>query len=98
LAALLFIGYGCLGLVIPTTAVLALEEHGKIAGTASALMGTVQFVTGAVIMVLVGSFLNGTALPMVAGIAGCATLALILGQVTLRTAESETVPLEAATD
>jgi DHA1 family bicyclomycin/chloramphenicol resistance-like MFS transporter len=98
LAALLFIGYGCLGLVIPTTAVLALEEHGKIAGTASALMGTVQFVTGAIIMVVVGSFLNGTALPMVAGIAACATLALILGQVTLRTADSETAPLEPATD
>lgn len=98
LAALLFIGYGCLGLVIPTTAVLALEEHGTIAGTASALMGTVQFVTGAIIMVVVGSFLNGTALPMVAGIAGCATLALILGQVTLRTADSETAPLEPATD
>ncbi len=98
LAALLFIGYGCLGLVIPTTAVLALEEHGKIAGTASALMGTVQFVTGAVIMVFVGSFLNGTALPMVAGIAACAALALILGQVTLRAADREGAPLEPATD
>jgi DHA1 family bicyclomycin/chloramphenicol resistance-like MFS transporter len=49
-------------------------------------------------MVVVGSFLNGTALPMVAGIAACATLALILGQVTLRTADSETAPLEPATD
>lgn len=98
LAALLFVGYGCLGLVIPTTAVLALEEHGTIAGTASALMGTVQFVTGAIIMVLVGSFLNGTALPMVAGIAGCATLALILGQLTLRAADTETAPLEPAID
>ncbi|SEC96508.1 MFS transporter, DHA1 family, bicyclomycin/chloramphenicol resistance protein [Rhizobiales bacterium GAS191] len=84
LAPLLFVGYGCLGLVIPTTAVLALEEHGAIAGTASALMGTLQFVVGAVVMLVVGAFVNGTALPMVAGIAGCAAIALIFAQATLR--------------
>jgi DHA1 family bicyclomycin/chloramphenicol resistance-like MFS transporter len=84
LAAFLFVGYGCLGLFIPTTAVLALEEYGDIAGTASALIGTIQFVTGAVIMLFVGTFLNGTALPMVAGIAGCAAVALVLAQTTLR--------------
>jgi DHA1 family bicyclomycin/chloramphenicol resistance-like MFS transporter len=98
LVAFLFVGYGFLGLVIPTTAVLALEEHGEIAGTASALMGTVQFVTGAVIMVVVGSFLNGTALPMVTGIAGCAAVALTLAQVTLRAPDRETPPLEPAID
>jgi DHA1 family bicyclomycin/chloramphenicol resistance-like MFS transporter len=98
LAALLFIGYGCLGLVIPTTAVLALEDHGAIAGTASALIGTVQFVTGAIIMLLVGSFLNGTALPMVAGIAACSALALVLAQATLRATDREPAPLEPATD
>jgi DHA1 family bicyclomycin/chloramphenicol resistance-like MFS transporter len=87
LAAFLFVGYGCLGLVMPTTAVLALEEHGEIAGTASALMGTIQFVTGAVAMLFVGSFPNGTALPMVAGIAGCAAVALALVQTTLRNTE-----------
>jgi MFS transporter, DHA1 family, multidrug resistance protein len=96
LAVFLFVGYGCLGLVIPTTAVLALEEHGEIAGTASALMGTLQFVTGAVVMLVVGTFLNGTALPMVVGIAGCAAIALVLAQTTLRT-EPET-QVEAATD
>jgi DHA1 family bicyclomycin/chloramphenicol resistance-like MFS transporter len=96
LAVFLFVGYGCLGLVIPTTAVLALEEHGEIAGTASALMGTLQFVTGAVVMLLVGTFLNGTALPMVVGIAGCAAIALALAQTTLRT-EPQT-QVEAAAD
>jgi len=89
LAAFLFVGYGCLGLVIPTTGVLALEEHGEIAGTASALIGTAQFVTGAVLMLFVGSFLNGTALPMIAGIAGCAAVALVLSQTTLRSSEPQ---------
>ncbi len=100
LAAFLFVGYGCLGLVITPTSVLALENHGAIAGTASALIGTVQFVTGAIIMMFVGRFLNGTALPMVAGIAGCAALALILAQLTLRSSnpEPESAPVETTAD
>ncbi|APW36157.1 Bcr/CflA family drug resistance efflux transporter [Rhodoferax koreense] len=75
MVVLLFIGYGFLGLVVPTTAVLALEEHGAIAGTASALMGTLQFVVGALVMAVVGVFVDGTARPMVAGIAGSALVA-----------------------
>jgi len=83
MAALLFVGYGFLGLVIPTTAVLALEDHGEIAGTASALMGTLQFVTGAAAMAVIGVFFDGTSLPMVAGIAACAVIAFAFAQVTL---------------
>ena len=83
LMALLFVGYGFLGLVIPSTAVLALEAHGKIAGTASALMGTTQFVTGACVIAILGRFVDGTSLPMVAGIATCAVTAFFLAQTTL---------------
>jgi len=83
MASFLFFGYGFLGLVIPTTSVLAMEEHGKIAGTASALMGTLHFATGAVAMAVAGLFFDGTALPMVAGIAVCAVLAFLLTQVTI---------------
>ncbi|SMC29874.1 MFS transporter, DHA1 family, bicyclomycin/chloramphenicol resistance protein [Andreprevotia lacus DSM 23236] len=82
--ALLFVGYGFLGLVVPATAVLALEEHGAIAGTASALMGTLQFVVGALTMWVVGLFVNGTARPMIAGITGAAVLAFLLARITLR--------------
>ena len=81
--ALLFVGFGFLGLVIPTTAVLALDNHGRIAGTASALMGTLQFVVGAVVMATVGLFVDGTARPMVAGIAACALIAFAMAQITL---------------
>jgi DHA1 family bicyclomycin/chloramphenicol resistance-like MFS transporter len=80
---MLFVGYGFLGLVVPTTAVLALDEHGEIAGTASALMGTLQFVTGAVVMGITGVMADGTARPMVAGIAGSAIVALVLARFTL---------------
>ena len=81
--ALLFVGFGFLGLVIPTTAVLALDNHGRIAGTASALMGTLQFVVGAVVMATVGLFVDGTARPMVAGIAACAVVAFVMAWITL---------------
>jgi DHA1 family bicyclomycin/chloramphenicol resistance-like MFS transporter len=84
LVAFLFVGYGFLGLVIPTSAVLALEDHGAVAGTASSLMGTLHFVIAAVAMVISALFANGTALPMTAGIAVCALLAFLLTQATLR--------------
>lgn len=83
LAALLFVGFGCLGLVIPTTSVLAMDAHGAIAGTASALMGTLQFAAGAAAMAVTGLFFDGTPLPMVTGIAGCAAVAFLLAQATL---------------
>jgi len=84
MASLLFCGYGFLGLVIPTTAVLALESHGRIAGTASALMGTLQFVTAAAVIGVGGQFFDGTSLPMVTVIAICAVIVLVLSTLTLR--------------
>jgi DHA1 family bicyclomycin/chloramphenicol resistance-like MFS transporter len=94
LAAILFVGFGFMGLVIPTTSVLALEDHGTIAGTASALMGTLHFATGAVAMAGVGVFFDGTSLPMVIGIAACAVIALALAQMTLGRAPNAEVPAE----
>jgi MFS transporter, DHA1 family, multidrug resistance protein len=84
LIALLFVGYGFLGLVIPSTSVLALDRHGANAGTASALIGTFQFVFGALVIALAGLFTDGTALPMVASIATCSLLAVGLAWLTLR--------------
>lgn len=80
LAGILFVGYGFLGLVLPSTAVLALEDHGPRAGTASALMGTLHFATGAFAMAIVGTVFDGTPLPMVLGIAGCAVASLVLAR------------------
>jgi MFS transporter, DHA1 family, multidrug resistance protein len=80
---LLFVGNGFLGLVIPATSVLAMEDYGEFAGTASALMGTLQFATGAICMIVSGFFFNGKPLPMIAGIAICAVITFIIAQVTL---------------
>ncbi|WP_159951541.1 multidrug effflux MFS transporter [Rhizobium sp. 18065] len=84
MCALLFVAYGFLGMVIPTSAVLALDGHGKIAGTASALMGTLQFVTASSVIGIASIFADGTALPMVATVAACATAVLVLATLTLR--------------
>ena len=84
LIGLMLVGFGFLGLVVPATSVLALEAHSAIAGTASALMGTLQFVTGALVMAVVGQFVDGSARPMVVGIAACALTALGFAWITLR--------------
>jgi DHA1 family bicyclomycin/chloramphenicol resistance-like MFS transporter len=81
--ALLFVGYAFLGLVIPNSSVLALEQHGKIAGTASALMGTLQFMTGAAVMAITGAFHDSTSRTMVLAIGCCALISFVLAQITL---------------
>lgn len=83
LMTLYFIASGFMGLVIPTTSVLALEEHGEIAGTASALLGTLQMLTGAIAMQVVGVFSNGKPLPMVVGMAAGALTGVLLTWITL---------------
>ncbi len=84
LMAPLFIGYGFLGLVIPATAVLSLEHHGAIAGTASALMGSLQMIIGSAIMALAGLFADGSPKPMTFGIAACAAAAFLVTQFAIR--------------
>jgi len=75
---LLFLGNFCLGFVIPTSMVMALDEHGEIAGLASSLGGTTQMLTGGAIIALIGPWLDGTVLPMAMAIAGCAVMALVI--------------------
>jgi DHA1 family bicyclomycin/chloramphenicol resistance-like MFS transporter len=94
LIALLFAAFACLGLVVPSTMVLSLEEHGPIAGMASALGGTLQMVTGGIMIVIVSLFFDGTAFPMVTTIALCALGALALSLATLRRRELAAQPAE----
>jgi DHA1 family bicyclomycin/chloramphenicol resistance-like MFS transporter len=84
LIALLFVTFAWLGLVIPSTMVLALDDHGPIAGIASALGGTLQMVSGGVLIVVVSLSFDGTTLPMATVIALTALVALALTLGTLR--------------
>jgi DHA1 family bicyclomycin/chloramphenicol resistance-like MFS transporter len=90
----LFVAFAFLGLVIPSTMVLSLENHGRIAGIASALGGTLQMVTGAVITGIAGLFFDGTSKPMVATIAVISIAAFAVALVTLRKREMEPVAAE----
>jgi MFS transporter, DHA1 family, multidrug resistance protein len=79
----LFIGNAFLGLVIPTTMVMALDDHGDIAGLASSLGGTLQMLAGGVMIAATGPFFDGTATPMLAAIALCGIMAFLLSRVAL---------------
>lgn len=94
LIPLLFVSFAFLGLVIPSTMVLALEHHGPIAGIAAALGGTLQMVTGGIMIAVAGLFFDGTSLPMVATIALTAVAAFAVSLATLRKRAPETALAE----
>ncbi len=72
----LFIANMFLGVMLPTSQVLALEEQGEHAGLASSLGGTMQMVAAGVLVAAAGPFMDGTVVPMLAAIALCGVLAL----------------------
>lgn len=89
LVALLIVTYAFLGLVVPTSMVLSLEDHGPIAGTAAALGGTLQMMLGAVSIAVVSLVFDGTPLVLTAAIALCSLVAAGLSALTLRGAPQE---------
>jgi DHA1 family bicyclomycin/chloramphenicol resistance-like MFS transporter len=54
-----------------------MAPHGAVAGSASALLGTLQFSMGATAGALVGAFSDGTAVPLGAVIAACGVGSLL---------------------
>jgi MFS transporter, DHA1 family, multidrug resistance protein len=76
----LFLANACLGLIIPTTMVMALDAHGDIAGLASSLGGTLQMLAGGMMIVAAGPFFDGTVAPMLGAIAVCGGLVLALSR------------------
>ena len=72
LMALLFLNLSAGCIISPNIAAIVMAPFGETAGSASALLGTIQFGVGAGAGALVGIFHNGTAIPMTAGIAACA--------------------------
>ena len=60
----LFVMVSSVGLVLPNATALALADHPRTAGSASALLGLTQFATGALAAPLAGVGGSHTALPM----------------------------------
>ena len=75
-AILIFICLCMTGLLYPNVTALAMAPFDKAAGSASALLGTIQYTLGATAGALVGIFHNGTAVPMTATMAFCGVLGL----------------------
>jgi len=71
------------GLALPNAPALALNRYGDTAGTAAALLGSVQFGVGAVVAPAVGA-LGATALAMAVVVAGNMVVALAVFMVTTR--------------
>jgi DHA1 family bicyclomycin/chloramphenicol resistance-like MFS transporter len=76
-SALLFVGYGFLGIIIPVSSVLALEPLGAIAGTAASLMSAIQLATGSLCVWIAGTFADGSVQPMLGAIAGVAVISVV---------------------
>jgi DHA1 family bicyclomycin/chloramphenicol resistance-like MFS transporter len=70
------------GFVFPNGSAIAMMRHGPIAGTASALLGTNQFLIAAIGTIFLG-FLENPAVPMAVVIAICAVAATVLNYLTL---------------
>ncbi len=79
----LLLANACLGLVMPTAMVMSLDPHPDIAGLASSLGGTVQMLTGGLMIALTGPFIDNTAATMVPAIALCAVLAWVAAAASL---------------
>jgi DHA1 family bicyclomycin/chloramphenicol resistance-like MFS transporter len=60
----LFLVVAALGLLVPSATALALADHHAVAGTAAAVMGTIQLVVGALAAPLVGLGGSDTAVPL----------------------------------
>ena len=84
LAGLLILTNMFFGFFAPAAAVLALEEHGQIAGVAASLSGTLQMLMATIAMTVGGILFDGTAIPMLSMIAICAVSAFGVAVLTTR--------------
>jgi DHA1 family bicyclomycin/chloramphenicol resistance-like MFS transporter len=81
----LFVVVASLGCLLPNASACAMARQAAHAGSASALLGFIQFALAAGASALVGVLHNGTAQPMAAVICLCAVLAVICATLTART-------------
>jgi DHA1 family bicyclomycin/chloramphenicol resistance-like MFS transporter len=80
----LFVYIASLGFIIPNSSACAMTGQGQRAGSASALLGCLQFSVAAGAAALVGVLHDGTAVPMATVISLCGVLAVALAVFTRR--------------
>ena len=79
-ASPLFLYVAALGIVLPNAAALALAPFRERAGTASAMMGMLQFGAGAAVAAMLGAVGAASALPMALAVAGSGVAATLLAR------------------
>lgn len=84
----LFCAIALLGGIVPNASACALAGQGANAGSASALMGSLQFILAALASSSVGALHNGTVVPMCAVLALCAVSSALLARWTQQSAVS----------
>jgi DHA1 family bicyclomycin/chloramphenicol resistance-like MFS transporter len=83
----LFACIASLGAIIPNASACAMAGQGPRAGSASAMLGFLQFGIAALSSSLVGWLANGTAVPMALVMAGCGGLAVMAALLTNKVAQ-----------
>ena len=67
----------CFGFIAGNFGALAMNNMGRIAGTASSVQGFVSTTFGSLTGFLIGQSFDGTAAPMTVGITTCGIMALV---------------------
>ncbi len=80
----MFVIVSSLAFVLPNSTALALADHPEVAGTASALLGTGQFIIGAAVAPVVGAAGTDSAVPMAVIMTVVALAALAARQLARR--------------
>lgn len=86
----LFLYLATMGMVSPNSAAGAMATQKQSAGSASALLGTIQFSAAASASALVSKLDNGTMMPMVGTIAVCGILSLLIHRFMIVNSEKRT--------
>jgi DHA1 family bicyclomycin/chloramphenicol resistance-like MFS transporter len=95
--AMIFLFLCCQGFIFPNSSALSLAPFGHNAGSASALMGSIQMGIGAGASAIVSMLQNHTAFPMTGVMAGCsitAFLVFVIGRKIIVRASEELVKEE----
>lgn len=80
----LWVCLACLGFTFPNSIAAAMAPFGDRAGSASGLLGMLQFTMAGIASVTVGYLYDGSAVPMAGVIAGCGAISLALLRVAGR--------------
>jgi len=66
------------GLTASNFGAMAMEDMGKIAGTASSIQGFISTITGAIVGLVIGQSFQGSTMPLALGFAGGALVTLVI--------------------